>query len=141
MEIRAVDPLSPLAVRLMEAMNDEVVARYPDGFFRAPLPVFEVFLVAGEVACGGLCQHASDIGELRRMYVAPSARGQGLAHRLLDALLDEARQRGYASVRLETGVNQPEAMRLYQSAGFLPIPAYGPYVADPQCRCFSLALK
>ncbi len=143
MELRAEDPTTPLARQMQKAMNADVMARYPNGLTRAAEPVFELFFVghtaAGPVACGGLCRYDEETGEIRRMYVAPSARGQGHARRLLEALLTEARQRGYQRVRLETGVAQPEAVRLYERAGFLPIPAYGIYVDEPQSLCFEIA--
>lgn len=59
---------------------------------------------------------------------------------LLAALDQEARRLGYRALRLETGHLQPEAIGLYTSAGFAPIPCYGPYVDDPRSRCFEKAL-
>ena len=144
MEIQPEDPTTPLARRLLEAMNADVVARYPGGLIRDAEPVFELFLVGRwqdePVACGGLCRFDPELAEVRRMYVAPAARGRGLARRLLEALLEGARQLGYRKVRLETGSQQPEAIRLYQSAGFAPIPPFGPYVDEPQSLCFAIEL-
>jgi putative acetyltransferase len=74
------------------------------------------------------------------MYVAPEARGHGLSRRVLEALEDEARLLGYPSVRLETGDRQPEAIRLYESAGYRSIPRYGPYVDDERSACFEKPL-
>jgi putative acetyltransferase len=74
------------------------------------------------------------------MYVAPAARGRGLSRLLLAALEDEARQLGYSLVRLETGDRQPEAIKLYASSGFEPIPRYGPFVDDPRSVCFEKRL-
>ena len=59
--------------------------------------------------------------EIKRMYVAPEARGQGLARILLRALEDAARGLGYAVARLDTGARQPYAQRLYESEGYRPI--------------------
>jgi GNAT superfamily N-acetyltransferase len=58
------------------------------------------------------------------MYVAPQARGQGVARVLLTALEDAARELGYAKVRLDTGPEQPHARRLYESAGYVEIADY-----------------
>ncbi len=75
------------------------------------------------------------------MYVVPEARGRGLAKALLAWLLEAAREAGYRRVRLETGNRQTEALGLYQSAGFTPIPCWGPYAVDPKSRCFELELR
>ena len=74
------------------------------------------------------------------MYVAPSARGRGLSRAVLEALENEARQLGYEFVRLETGDRQPEAIKLYASSGFEPIPRYGPFADDPRSVCFEKRL-
>jgi putative acetyltransferase len=103
--------------------------------------VFLVGSVEGiDVACGGLCRYDTDTGEIRRMYVVPGHRGWGYSRRLLGALEEEARGLGYASVRLETGVNQRAAIALYASAGFEPIERYGPYVEDELSVCFEKRL-
>jgi ribosomal protein S18 acetylase RimI-like enzyme len=74
------------------------------------------------------------------MYVDPSARGQGLARELLGSLLSFAREAGYREVWLETGQKQPEAMALYESAGFQPTPAFGQYADEPDSRCYRMVL-
>jgi GNAT superfamily N-acetyltransferase len=74
------------------------------------------------------------------MYVAPAARGRGLSRLVLAALEDEARELGYSFLRLETGDRQPEAIKLYASAGYEPIARYGPFVDDPRSVCFEKRL-
>ena len=71
---------------------------------------------AGEPATGG-----HTYGEIKRMYVAPEARRQGLARILLQALEDAARGLGYTVARLDTGSRQPHAERLYASQGYRAI--------------------
>lgn len=70
-------------------------------------------------------------GELKRMFVRPAARGQGVARRILAMLEASARERGLALMRLETGVSQPEALRLYERAGYERRGPFGDYGADP----------
>lgn len=73
--------------------------------------------------------------ELKRMYVSPPLRGQGLGRRLLAALEAEARALPGVGVRrlvLETGTRQAAALALYRAAGFRPIPLYGEYRLSPQ---------
>ena len=57
-------------------------------------------------------------GELKRMYVAPAARGRRVGRLILDRLLEHAKGKGIAVLRLETGNKQMEALSLYRSTGF-----------------------
>jgi GNAT superfamily N-acetyltransferase len=78
--------------------------------------------------------------EVKRMYVRPSARGQGHARRILRRLEETARASGIEAIVLETGLLQPEAIALYESAGYTPIPAFGHYRDSPINRCFGKSL-
>ena len=86
------------------------------------------FLVAVEdgvpVACGGLRTLAPGLGEIKRMYVAPRARRQGHARRLLAELEACARELGHARLRLDTNAAQPEALELYAACGYAEIADY-----------------
>jgi GNAT superfamily N-acetyltransferase len=72
------------------------------------------------------------MAELKRMYVVPDARGRGVATALLSALEGAARDRGWTTLRLETGPRQPEAIALYTRAGYRPIEAFGAYTGAPE---------
>ena len=74
------------------------------------------------------------------MYVDPDARRRGVGRAILRALEDRARDFGYTRLQLETGARQPEAITLYESAGYLPIEPYGYYRDSPLNRCFEKAL-
>jgi GNAT superfamily N-acetyltransferase len=76
------------------------------------------------VGGGGLKRLDDGVAEIKRMYVAPEARSRGVARRILEALEELARRRGYSRVRLDTGTDQPHALALYQSAGYHPIDDY-----------------
>ncbi|QGQ20853.1 GNAT family N-acetyltransferase [Cellulomonas sp. JZ18] len=104
-----------------------------------------VLRVDGEpVACGALRDGTRDLGpgtgELKRMYVRPGWRGRGLSRRVLDALEEAARGRGFRRLALETGVLQPEAIGLYLSAGYRPVPRWAEYADAPDSRCFAKEL-
>jgi len=103
-----------------------------------------VFLVVREdgraIACGGVARFDETRGELKRMYVVPEARGRGLGRRLLEELEAHARALGYTALVLETGEQQGEALGLYRSSGYEPIPCYGIYATRAISRCFEKAL-
>ena len=84
-----------------------------------------VFLVGyrdGAAVCGGGVKRLPDGAcEIKRMYVVPSARGQGLARVLLHALEDAARGLGYGIARLDTGPRQPHAQGLYEAEGYVAV--------------------
>lgn len=133
---------------LIAAMGRELDLRYGDGGL-SPATAADfvhpgVLLVAdldGEpVGCGGLRPYGDDAGEVKRMYVEPTVRGKGVARTLLSALVAHARQVGMRRLLLETGTEQPEAVGLYESSGWTPIPAFGHYAHDPRTRCYGLEL-
>ena len=130
-------------------MDLEMTARYGGGS-ASPVAAEQfsgehgTFLVARlenlDVGCGGLRLLREGVGEVKRMYVEPAARGRGVARALLRGLLDHARAAGLGRVQLETGELQPEAVALYESEGFEPIEPYGHYRDDPRSLCFALDL-
>lgn len=152
MEIRRERFDSETAVALADALETELLATYDGDAGSGGLPAASVFepenggaflilRIDGEaVACGGVARYDDTTGEIRRMYVVPEARGRGLSRRVLEALEEEARTLGYAFVRLETGNLQAAAVALYVSAGFQPIPRYGPFANDAKSVCFEKRL-
>lgn len=77
--------------------------------------------------------------EVKRLYVAPSARGLGLGRALIEALAAEAQRLGYSEMKLDTLPEMAAAIALYRKLGFAPIPPYGshPY---PGLICLGKAL-
>lgn len=73
------------------------------------------------ICCGGLKRLPDGACEIKKMFVVPEARGQGVARTLLYALEDLARGLGYTVARLDTGPRQPGAQRIYESEGYRPI--------------------
>jgi GNAT superfamily N-acetyltransferase len=133
---------------LVAAFRDEIAAIYdglavdgpqmPKAGPRELGPPGGAFLVgfddAGEpVACGGIKDLGDGACEIKRMYVAPSARGAGAGRELLAALESLARERGYRVVRLDTGPRQAGAERMYREAGYEPI---GNFNANPMASFF-----
>lgn len=148
--------LRPLAytdpvVRALESeLQQEYVERY-GGFDETPIepaqfsPPAGLFLVgfagAEPVASGGYRRHDDEAAEIKRMYVVEDRRGVGYARRLLAELEDRAAAAGYRRIVLETGLRQPEAIALYQSSGYEPIPDFGYHAGRPSARSFSKKLS
>ena len=86
------------------------------------------------LGCGALRLLGNGVAELKRMYVVPAARGRGVAKAVLVGLEEAARERGWTTLRLETGPRQPEAIELYSRAGYRPIEAFGAYVDAPDAK-------
>jgi ribosomal protein S18 acetylase RimI-like enzyme len=74
--------------------------------------------------CGGFTPLGEDSAYLKRMWIAPEARGLGLGRRLLSELEEKARSLGYRFVRLETHKALPEAQQLYRSSGYSEVAAF-----------------
>jgi GNAT superfamily N-acetyltransferase len=134
--VRAVAPDDEAARRLLDEFGAAIAALYPGWTPGAPPPTDPAefgppggrFLVAyrdgGPIGCGGLRRLDPHSGEIKRLYVAPAARGRGVARRLLDELEAAAREIGYHRVRLDTGAGQPDALALFRGAGYEEIEDY-----------------
>lgn len=146
---------SEVALRLITALNAQILARYPeDGATHFELDLDEVkpgqgiFVIAwgGDrpVGCGAVRRLTEsgldDAGEVKRMYVVPEARGRRIGGLILDRLEAEARALGLKRLLLETGERQVEAVALYQRTGFTRIERFGQYVDSPLSVCMEKAL-
>jgi GNAT superfamily N-acetyltransferase len=129
----------PDVQRLANAQQVEIRARYggkeEPGTHPSAADVSVVVLARDDdgtvSACGALRALGDGVAEVKRMYVVPSVRGRGVAKAVLSGLHDVARERGWSTLRLETGPLQPEAIGLYGSAGYRPIAAFVAYAGDP----------
>lgn len=162
LEIVRVDYGHPDAVRLIEAVQAEYVARYGGRddspvdpmMFVPPAGSFFVGYAALDGAAGGTVAAASGAwrrsgverlgtsrtAEIKRMYVVPAAQRRGLARQMLAHLETTARAAGHDALILETGLRQPEAIALYDSAGYVPIEGFGHFKDEPLSRCFGKRL-
>jgi GNAT superfamily N-acetyltransferase len=147
--IAQVSPDSRDALDLIEALDDELLRRYPGAVIEGLLPEDAMdrlaFLVARignrPVACGAVRAIDPAVGEIKRMFVRPECRGQGIARAILAALEARAAELGYSTLRIETGSRQPEAVALYKTAGYVAIPPFGKYVGNPFSHCFEKRLR
>ncbi len=131
-EVVRADPASPQATRCFERYFAELSSRFRKGFdprtaggsadFIPPKGCLLVASLLGEpVGCGALRTLAPGIGEIKRMWVAPSARGLGIARRLLRNLEEVALRRKLRVIRLDTNASLTEAQQLYRSSGYRQI--------------------
>lgn len=143
--------LAPVTVRdpgvagLIDALTVELAdGGYSDeetfGYSLDQLEESGVHLVGASLAgrlvgVGGVEVQEGGFAELKRFYVDPALRGQGVADALIEALVEHARTRGATTVRLETGDKQHAAMRFYARHGFEVVPRFGPYVDSATSVC------
>jgi DNA-binding MarR family transcriptional regulator/GNAT superfamily N-acetyltransferase len=131
------DPTSPAARFCMESYFAELDRRFDAGFdpglsisanaheLTEPEGLLLVAWLRGDpIGCGALKFHDGTPAEIKRMWVAPAARGLGVGRRILRELEDHARRRGVGVLRLETNRALREAGRLYRSAGFAEVEAF-----------------
>lgn len=152
---------SAIARRFVEALEADMVERYEvdvtapgyEGEENAhwavrpehvtpPAGVFLVAWLDGEPVGSGAVRRLvgsedPTVGEVKRMWTEPHARRRGVSRAVLARLEREARALGFRRLQLETGDRQPEALALYESAGWHRIEPYGQYRGDPGSVCFA----
>jgi len=87
------------------------------------------------VGCGCFKFYDEDTVEIKRMFVKKEERGKRIASQILTNLEYWAFDLGFKKAILETGVNQSEAITLYQKSGYEPIPNYGQYIGNANSIC------
>jgi DNA-binding MarR family transcriptional regulator/N-acetylglutamate synthase-like GNAT family acetyltransferase len=140
-EVAPIDPAHPHARYCLHAYFSELDRRFDKGFdpaltvpaddreLRHPAGLFLVAsLGADPIGCGALKFHDNEPADLKRMWVAESARGLGIGRRLLRELEDHAAENGATAIRLETNKTLAEAISLYRSAGYIEV---APFNEEP----------
>ena len=134
--LRVADPDDAAAIACLDAYFALLAQTFPADFdrslplqdaadFRPPQGAFFV-AEAGKhpLGCVSLRHRVPGLAEVKRLWVAPTARGLGLARRLMAAVEDHARQAGYGRLCLDTNAALTAAISFYQVQGWAPIPAY-----------------
>jgi GNAT superfamily N-acetyltransferase len=150
LDIRRLPFADPVVQALVGDLQGEFTRRYggPDetvldpAMFDPPAGSFFVGYASGDpVAMGGwrMRPDVAALGrtvaaEIKRMYVVPRAQRRGHARSLLAHLEASARGAGAEVLVLESGSRQPEALTLYESAGYVPVPGFGIYRDSPLSR-------
>ncbi len=149
MRVEQVDWSHPDSASLRAAQRAEIEQRYgtPDSE-PGPAPTGDditAFFVAYDdndeaVGCGGLRQLTDTEAEVKRMFVRPESRGTGVSTAILARLEDFGREQQWLRLVLETGDQQPDAIRFYTREGYERIPNFGYYIDSPYSLCFAKQL-
>ena len=148
LEIVKIDPHGDEARALIRQLDAYLNGQYEaqahystHNLLSADTTFFAARLDGEPVGCGAFRPMAdANAVEIKRMYVAPNARRQGVARAVLAALEGEALRTGFTIARLETGIKQVEAIPLYRSAGYELIDCYPPYAGMAESLCFEKVL-
>jgi putative acetyltransferase len=150
MRIALERPDQPEVVRLIDELDAYQKPLYPPEShygidMDALMQPHVLFAVArsdsGEaVGCGAAVLN-DGWGEIKRMFVRPALRGRGVAQGIIAFLERSVRERGFALMRLETGVSQPEALRFYENAGYVRRGPFADYPDDPLSVFMEKALQ
>ncbi len=143
--IAALAPDLPAAQALLAALDGLMGELYPAlagdhfesaaGLSQAHVLFLGAWVGAELVGCGAV-KRLTDIkdgvayGEIKRVFVTPKQRGQGLSRLLMQRLEQDLTERGIGLARLQTGIHQPEALALYASLGYRRRGPFGGYLAD-----------
>jgi len=144
---RATDPdFKSLVIEL----DKEFWVRYPETqqnfepYNKVDLTARVVVAYSKEKAVGcGCFRPMAEVGalEIKRMYVLPESRGNGVAKLILLDLEQWGMEEGFTHARLETGIKQPEAIAVYKKAAYIQIPKYPPYVEVLESICMAKRLS
>jgi putative acetyltransferase len=138
--IRPEPPRQPDVLRLLDDAEAQSAELYPvdsrhaaciDSLERKQVRFFVARLNGEAVGTGGYLPDGAGQAELKRIFVMATARGRGIAHGILAALEQAARDESVYLMQLETGVHSPEALALYRRAGYCERGPFGPYAPDP----------
>ncbi len=149
--IAPADPRSPGVLALIAELDALMHALYPIESAHLTDPAtladpanrfFGAFADGELLGCGGFLVTGEGYGEIKRIFVSPRARGLGLARALMTHLEREARLLGLASLKLETGIHQPEALALFERCGFSLCGRFGDYPeGDPNSVFYEKRLE
>jgi putative acetyltransferase len=138
--VQVSNPVAPEAYAMIEQLDCYLGSLYPAEHnyllsvqeLQQPSVTFLTASVSDEiVGCGALVNQDGAYGEVKRMFVLPAFRGLSIGRRLLDELEGYARGQGLTIVRMETGIYQPEALRLFEWAGYQNCEPFGTYSVGP----------
>lgn len=137
--IKPVDPAQIEVIHLIEQLDDYQSSLYPPESNHLDsieeLSKSKTFFLAAytdSMICGiGSVKLLDDYGEIKRLYVPSNQRGKGIAKAIMKELENHLTKKAVANARLETGIHQKEAIKLYEKLGYYRIDPFGEYEEDP----------
>ena len=138
-QIEAERPVQPDVAALLRQSRVMMSGLYPpesrhgldlDAYERPEVTLFVAREDGAALGCGAYQLHGDGSAEVKSMFVAPEARGRGIGRKILEAIETAVRGR-VSALRLETGIEQLPAIRLYETAGFHHRGPFGTYRDDP----------
>ncbi|MBH68514.1 MAG: GNAT family N-acetyltransferase [Rhodospirillaceae bacterium] len=138
-EVFAADPLQPEITKMIEELDILMQQLYPSDsnhltaaaeFATGSNQFFVARIDEKIVGCGGILVSDADYAEVKRIYVAPKYRNLGVAPAILARLEKESRKLGLVEMKLETGILQPAAIRVFEKCGFSQSRSFGRYEED-----------
>ncbi|MEZ5306273.1 MAG: GNAT family N-acetyltransferase [Pyrinomonadaceae bacterium] len=147
-EIKRVDTDSKDLIALIAKLDRELAVRDGDehSFFQQfnkldpEMRTLVAYLDGDPVGCGAFRAYGEDRVEIKRMFVDESARNRRIGALILGELEVWANEEGFSTAILETGIRQPEAIRLYEREGYKRIPNFGQYAGVESSVCFEKQL-
>ncbi len=149
MRLEQVNWEHPASTSLRAAQRAEIAERYgtwesepgPEPTADDVTAFFVAFADDGTpLGCGGVRELSSTEAEVKRMFVDAAHRGTGVSTAIIRRLEQFGRERGWQRLVLETGDQQPDAVRFYTREGFTPIPRFGYYLDSESSLCFEKVL-
>ena len=137
--ITEADPREPSIQALIAALDDYMLNLYPsESTHRTETEIlasesarfYSATLANRLCGCGAILLKNPDYAEVKRVFVSPEARGHGVGRKILQKLETSALSLGRDTLRLETGIYQPEALSLFSSFGFIQCKRFGDYPVD-----------
>ena len=143
-ELDIVNPNRPDVIALISELDSHLSVLYPPQSTHLlniealiqPNIRFVLALVDAQAAGCGALRLVDGYAEVKRMYVRSQLRGLGVGYRILTYLTSLARDSGFSCLRLETGIYQTDAIKLYDRHGFKRCPPFGEYTDDPLSLCY-----
>ena len=137
--IKPIDPTRTKVIQLIEQLDEYQSSLYPPESNHLDsideLSKTNAFFLAAYIdaeICGiGSVKLIDDYGEIKRVYVPSNQRGKGIAKAIMKELESHLIKQAATYARLETGIYQKEAIKLYETLGYYSIAPFGEYKADP----------
>ena len=147
-KLEVVNPNRPDVIVLISELDAHLLSLYPresthlldiDTLTQPNIRFVLASVESQAVGCGAL-RLQDGYAEIKRMYVRPQQRGTGVGYRILAYLEEIAGQLGFTVTRLETGVHQHDAMKLYERFNYVRRGPFGEYTNDPNSLCYEKRL-